>query len=58
MYFASNDPKASAFIKSAVIDIPIKYYDIFKKILPHSDIYFPKNILKKGITTFTIKKLY
>lgn len=58
MYFSVNDPKASIAIKTATIEIPVKFYDIFKKILPHSDIYFPKNSLKKGIATFVIKKLY
>lgn len=40
------------------IEIPIKYYDIFKKILPHSDLYFPKNSIKKHIPVFVVKKVY
>jgi hypothetical protein len=58
MYFAVNDPKAQQKMKSAVIEIPIKFYEVFKKILPHSDIYFPKSTKKGGPASFVLKKLF
>jgi len=52
MYYAPK-PK-----QSVGVDIPIKYYDVFKRILPHSDLYFPKNSIKKTIPVFVVKKIY
>jgi hypothetical protein len=58
MYFAINDQKVASKLKTSIVEIPIRHYDIFKKILPHSDIYFPKNSIKKGIPTFVLKKIF
>lgn len=58
MYFAVNDLKAQQRMKTALIEIPIKYYELFKKISPISEIYFPKNAVKKGIPTFVLKKMF
>lgn len=58
MYFAVNDQKAQQKMKTALIEIPVKHYEIFKKISPMSEIYFPKNSIKKGVPTFVLKKLF
>jgi hypothetical protein len=59
MYFSCKDPKVSSKLKSASIDIPFKYCDLFKKILPHATIELPVSSLRgKGIPTFTVKKLF
>lgn len=59
MYFTINDPKNSSKLKNVPIEIPFKFYDIFKKILPLAKIELPVSILRgKGIPTFTLKRLY
>ena len=59
MYFTINDSKTAPLLKTACIDIPFKYYNLFKKILPHAKIELPVSSLKgKGISTFTLKKLF
>lgn len=59
MYFTINDPKTSPLLKTASIEIPFKYYNLFKKILPHAIIELPVKSLKgNGISTFTLKKLF
>ena len=59
LYFPINDSKIAPKLKTATVDIPFKYYDLFKKILPHAKIELPVSSLRgKGISTFTLKKLY
>lgn len=59
MYFTCNDSKFAPKLKTATIDIPFKYYNLFKKILPHSKIDLPVSSLRsKSIPTFTLKKLF
>jgi hypothetical protein len=59
MYFSCKDSKIASKLKSSSIEIPFKYCDLFKKILPHATIELPVSSLRgKGIPTFTVKKLF
>lgn len=59
MYFTINDPKHSYKLKTANLDIPYKYYKLFKKILPHAKIELPvKGLSSKGPAYFIVKKLF
>lgn len=57
MYFAANDSKANPKLKTAGIDIPLKYLDTFKKLQPQTEIVLTKSSTpKNGISTFAVKK--
>jgi hypothetical protein len=59
MYFSCNDSKVNFKLKNVQIDIPFKYYNLFKKILPHAQIDLPISSFRgKGIPIFTLKKLF
>lgn len=57
MYFAANDVKAIAKLKTAIIDIPLKYLDAYKKFQPLSEIQLAKSSApKNAVSTFAVKK--
>lgn len=56
MYFAANDNKASLKLKAAVIEIPTKFLELYKKLQPSTEIILAKApTAKGGVPTFTLK---
>jgi len=60
LYFSSQDPKVlSSKLKNSNIEIPSKYYDIFKKLNPNADVAMPSSNIRSKyvVATFIVRTL-